>query len=75
MEMASDMRAAAKWLAAQEGDSIKSMVLQAAGDHFCPGGNMYRQYASPASLAAAARASFDLFDGFCQLRTLPVPVV
>ena len=75
MEMASDMRAAAKWLAAQEGDSIKSMVLQAAGDHFCPGGNMYRRYASPASLAAAARASFDLFDGFYQLRTLPVPVV
>ena len=61
--------------AAQEKGSITGAVLQGAGDHLCPGGNPYRVLASSAtSLPAAARGSIDLFDGFCRLRTLPVPV-
>ena len=68
------MQTTAKWLAAQEHDSIKSTVLQGAGDHFCPGGNMHRKQTF-SSLAAAARASLDLFDGFCRLRNFPAPVV
>eukprot|EP00966_Prymnesium_polylepis_P302253 6983341-Prymnesium_polylepis.1 len=73
IEMASDMQSAVEWLAAQA--IFESVVLQGAGDHFCPGGNRYQIRAPRSSLAAAARASFDLFDGFCRLRTLPLAVV
>lgn len=76
MEMASDMQEAVKWLATHERSSLRSVTLQGAGDNFCPGGNMYRMKRQPASsLAAAARVAVDLFDGFCRLRTLAVPVV
>jgi enoyl-CoA hydratase/carnithine racemase/thioesterase domain-containing protein len=75
IEMASDMQAAVAWLTSQERDAIKSVVVQGAGPHFCPGGNMYRSSSQgPSSLEAAARASIDFFDGFCRLRTLPCPV-
>ena len=75
MEMASDMQMAVQWLATQGRGSINSVVLQGAGDHFCPGGNMYRIRAPAATLPAGARTSIDLFDGFCRLRTLPMPVL
>jgi hypothetical protein len=75
MEMASDMQAAVKWLAARERGSVRSVALQGAGEHFCPGGNMYRQGAPTTSLAAVARASIYLFDGFCHLRAQPMPVL
>jgi hypothetical protein len=39
MEMASDMQAAAEWLAAQ-GRALLGIVVQGAGDHFCPGVRM-----------------------------------
>ena len=76
-EMAGDIQMAVRWLA--EGhqsvhQSISSVVLQGAGEHFCPGGNLYRKRDPTSSLAASARAALDLFDGFCRLRTLPVPV-
>ena len=74
-EMASDMQMAVQWLATQGRGSIISIVLQGAGDHFCPGGNMYRDRAPAATLPAGARASIDLFDGFCRLRTLPMPAL
>ena len=32
------------------------------------------QFPIATSLPAAARGSIDLFDGFCRLRTLPIPV-
>ena len=74
-EMASDMQMAVRWLAAQDKGSITGALVQGAGEHFCPGGNPYRMLASFATaLPAAARASIDLFDGFCRLRTLPMPV-
>ena len=74
-DMASDMQAAGKWLAAQQEGSIGGAVLQGAGDHFCPGGNMYRAWGAPStSLVAAARGSIDLFDGFCRLHTLAMPL-
>ena len=76
LEMASDMQKAAQWLVAQKGGSIASVVLHGAGDHFCPGGNMYRaKNRNQASLAAMARSSIDMFDGFCQLRVLPAPLI
>jgi hypothetical protein len=77
MEMASDMQTVVMWLAAQARGTIKSVVLQGAGDHFCPGGNLYRRQSTETkpSLVALARASFALFDGFCRLRTLPIPVI
>ena len=75
IEMASDMQMAVMWLAAQERGSIMGAVLQGAGDHFCPGGNPYRMLASSlTSLPASARGSIDLFDGFCRLRSLPMPI-
>ena len=75
MEMASDMLMATEWLASQGRGLIRGVVLQGAGDHFCPGGNVYRMRAPASSLAAVARASIHLFDGFCRLRTLPAPIV
>ena len=75
MEMASDMQEAVKWLAAKERGSFRSVALQGAGEHFCPGGNMYRQGAPTTSVAAVARASIDLFDGFCLLRAQPMPAL
>ena len=75
MQMASDAQAAVSWLAAQERGSIRSVALQGTGEHFCPGGNMYREGALATSLEAVARSSIDLFDGFCCLRTLPMPAV
>jgi enoyl-CoA hydratase/carnithine racemase/acyl carrier protein len=71
-EMASDMQLAVAWLSAQ--GSSTSIVLQGAGDHFCPGGNLHR-LRTPLSLVAAARTSIDQFDGFCRLRTLPIPTL
>jgi enoyl-CoA hydratase/carnithine racemase/NADP-dependent 3-hydroxy acid dehydrogenase YdfG len=75
MEMASDMQIAVQWLKAQGHGSIISVVLQGAGDHFCPGGNLYRNRAPTATSTAGARAAIDLFDGFCRLRTLPMPTL
>ena len=76
IEMASDAQAAVQWLLRQERISIWSVVLQGAGEHFCPGGNMHRNATAPTSIpAAAARMSIDLFDGFVRLRTLTIPVL
>ena len=69
------MSMATEWLASQGRGFISGVVLQGAGDHFCPGGNVYRKRAPASSLAAVARGSIDLFDGFCRLRTLPAPTV
>ena len=75
VEMASDMQAAAQWLAAHEYGEFCSLVLQGAGEHFCPGGNLHRMTAVPTTLAAGARASLELFDGFYRLHALPMPVI
>jgi enoyl-CoA hydratase/carnithine racemase len=75
MEMASDMQTAVQWLATLGHGSVDSVMLQGAGDHFCPGGNMYRIRTPAATLPAGARTSIDLFDGFCRLRTLPMLVL
>ena len=69
------MQIAVQWLKAQGHGSIISVVLQGAGDHFCPGGNLYRNRAPTATSTAGARAAIDLFDGFCRLRTLPMPTL
>ena len=75
-ELAADAQAAVAWVAMQERGAVQTVVLQGAGDHFCPGGNMFRVARTQSStLVAAARASYDLFDGFCRMRSLPMPVI
>ena len=74
IEMSSDMELAVRWLSADERNLVKVVILQGAGDHFCPGGNLFRRNTSITSMVGLARSSFDLFNGFCRLRTLPVPV-
>ena len=72
IEMASDVHAAIKYITTLALGANQAVVVQGAGEHFCPGGNMYRKGAPSTSLLAAARASIDLFAGFCRLRTLPM---
>ena len=54
---------------------IASSCLIIIGSCLIIAGNLYRKGASASSLAIAARGAIDLFDGFCRLRTLPVPIV
>ena len=74
-EMARDMAAVTRRISMLAQQSVNAVTLQGKGKHFCPGGNLHRLRRSQSlDLRASARAALDLFEGFCGLRTLPLPV-